>query len=212
MRSRDRFIPVFLLSLTLAAAGAGAQDKPRNTQGRPGQEQEKAAQEKAKNQNPYVERFQQLDRDRDGYVSPAEWPLDRARFDRVDRDKDGRLSRGELLTPNTLRGDRREEQFHALDANQDGRLSRTEREGTTLEGLDRDRDGYVSRPEFVDRVHVGQNAWSSRSSVREQRLFRDLDRNRDNRLNRLEWTGPGARFDAIDRNRDGVISPNEWPR
>src|SRR5688572_30170888 len=102
MRNRDRFIPLFLLSLTLAAAGVSAQDKAQKPQGK-----------KAPEKNPYVERFKQLDRNGDGFVALAEWPLDRASFERVDRDKDGRLSRGELLTPNRLRDDLREEQFHA---------------------------------------------------------------------------------------------------
>lgn len=200
MRNRNRFIPCFLLSLALAAAGASAQEKAQSTQ------------EKDQEKNPYVERFKQLDRNGDGSVTLAEWPLDRVSFDRVDRDKNGRLSQGELLTPNRLRDEARDEQFHALDANQDGRLSPAETNGTRLEWMDRNKDGYVSRPEYVDRVETGQNAWSPRATVRQQHRFQDLDRNRDNRLSRSEWVGRGARFDDADRNRDGVISPSEWPR
>lgn len=204
MRNGHRFIPLCMLSLALATGGASAQDKPQKPQ--------EKTQAKAPEKNPYVERFKQLDRNADGYVTVAEWPLDRASFDRVDRDKDGRLSRGELLTPNRLRDEARDEQFHALDANQDGRLSPSERKGTSLEWLDRNKDGYVSRPEYVDRVETGQNAWSPHATVRQQHRFQDLDRNRDNRLSRSELTGAGARFDEFDRNRDGVISPSEWPR
>jgi Ca2+-binding EF-hand superfamily protein len=208
MRNRSRFTPLFLLSLALAAGEASAQDKAQNTQ----EKTPARPQTKAPEKNPYVERFKQLDRNGDGYVTIAEWPLERASFDLVDRDKDGRLSRVELLTPNRLRDEARDEQFHVLDANQDGRLSPTERNGSSLEWLDRNKDGYVSRPEYVDRVEAGQNAWSPRATVRQQHRFQDLDRNRDSRLSRSEWTGVGARFDDIDRNRDGVISPSEWPR
>ncbi|HEY9421381.1 MAG TPA: hypothetical protein VIW92_08205, partial [Thermoanaerobaculia bacterium] len=111
MRNRDRFLPVFLLSLALAApAGAGAQDKA-----------EKAAPAKETRPTPYEERFQQLDRDKDNYVSAAEWPLDRAKFDLVDRNKDGRLSRSELLTPNVVRdNDELNERLRQADTNRDG--------------------------------------------------------------------------------------------
>ncbi|RPH55636.1 hypothetical protein EHM82_04940 [bacterium] len=203
MRTRDRFLPLFLLSLALALpAGASGQDKPES------------GQSSGKEKDPYVERFKQLDHDGDGYVSLAEWPLDPPRFERVDRNKDGRLSRTELLTPNTLRDDRRDEQFHELDTNQDGRLSRTEQRqgGADLGPLDRDRDGYVTRPEYGIRTGNGENTWSSRATRGDQLRFRNLDRNRDNRLTILEWTGDATRFIHLDRNRDGVISPSEWPR
>lgn len=207
MRTRDRFLPLFLLSLALAVpVGASAQDKAQSAQGKPG-----SSQSSGKEKNPYVERFEQLDRNKDGYVSLAEWPLDPPRFERVDRNKDGRLSRSELLTPNVLRNDRRDEQFQELDTNRDGRLSRTEQRqgGRGLGQMDRNRDGYVTRREYGVQE---ENIWSSRATVRTQRLFRDLDRNRDNRLNRQEWTGDEGRFTRLDRNRDGVLSPNEWPQ
>jgi Ca2+-binding EF-hand superfamily protein len=208
MRTRDRFLPLFLLALALAVpAGASTQDKAQSPQGKPGSNQ--GGEEEKK--NPYVERFRQLDRNGDGYVSLAEWPLDPPSFERVDRNKDGRLSRSELLTPNVLRNDRRDEQFQELDTNHDGRLSRTEQRqgGRGLGQMDRNRDGYVTRREYGVQA---EDVWSSRATVRTQRLFRDLDRNRDNRLNRQEWTGDEGRFTRLDRNRDGVLSPNEWPQ
>lgn len=74
MRHRDRILFIFLLPLALAA-----QDEPRpNPQASGGEDK-----------NPYAERFEQLDRDRDGYVSRGEWPLDAASFDRVDRNRTG---------------------------------------------------------------------------------------------------------------------------
>ncbi|HYO12217.1 MAG TPA: EF-hand domain-containing protein [Thermoanaerobaculia bacterium] len=210
MRTRDRWLPLVLLSLALALpAGASAQDKAQSSPEKP-----RSDRSGGNEKNPYAERFKQLDRNGDGYVSPAEWPLDPPSFERVDRNKDGRLSRTELLTPNVLRNDRRDEQFQELDTNRDGRLSRVEQRqgGTGLGRLDRNRDGYVTRPEYGARTDNGENTWSSRSTVRTLRLFRDLDRNRDNRLNRVEWTGDETRFTRLDRNRDGVISPNEWPQ
>lgn len=194
MRHPDRFLPLFLLTLALAATAtpaAAAQDK--------------AAKPQVEKTNPYVERFKQLDRNGDGFVTLPEWPLDPDIYRRVDRDQDGRLSPHELLTPNVMPRNR-EELFQELDVDRDGRLSRAERRrnGAILDAMDRNRDGYVSRPEI-------ENSWSPRATRRDQLVFRDLDRDRDNRLSRREWTG-ALPFDQLDRNRDGVISPNEWPR
>lgn len=188
MRDRDRFLPVLLLSMALAGSVAGAQDKP---QAQP----EKPRQTEAP--NPYQERFQQLDRDKDGFVSPAEWPLERAKFDLVDRNRDGRLSRTELLTPNVVRDDDVQERLRRFDTDGDGRLNPAERRREAAD--------------YQARRRQRQNTWSSRATLRDQRRFQDLDRNRDNRLTRVE-AGSGAGFERLDRNGDGVLTPNEWPR
>ena len=203
MRSRNRFFPIFLLSLALGLPEALAQDKPQKApdKTRPAGE----------TKNPYAERFEQLDRDKDGYVTLPEWPLEEASFHVVDRNKDKRLSRRELLTPNVLRVDPFEERFLDLDATLDGRLSPSERRrgGNALDGLDRNKDGYVTPLEYRDGA---VNLWTPRATFQDQQRFQNLDRDRDNRLTRPEWLGAGAAFDQADRNRDGVVTPNEWPR
>lgn len=163
--------------------------------------------EKAKADDPYVARFKELDRNGDGFVTLQEWPLEPAKFKVVDRDHDGRLSQRELTTPNVPREIRRD-RFGELDIDRDGRLSRGERRrgGTGLDSLDRNRDGFITRHEYVE------NTFDARATPQDQRRFEALDRDRDNRLSRREWTGAGSRFDQLDVNRDGVISPDEWPR
>lgn len=201
MRNPSRIFPVLILSLVLGLPAASAQSQaPR--------QQEASANDR---KDPYAERFQQLDRDRDGYVTLAEWPLEAESFAVVDRNQDGRLSRGELLTPNTLRRDRRAERFRQLDADGDGALSATERQrDRTLDRLDLNRDGYVSRQE-AGRGDP-ENVWNPRTAPRTQQFFRDSDRNSDNRIGILEWTGPAARFHRLDFNRDGFLSPQELSR
>ena len=205
MRSQATLLPLLLLSLALGAAGASAQEKAQKPQ-----DKTQRNQKEPENKNPYVERFNQLDRNRDGYVSLPEWPLDEPSFHRVDRNQDARLSRRELLTPNVLRRDPIEERFRELDVNRDGRLNRTERQraGAGLDRLDRNADGYVTPIEYRNQA---VDIWNPRATARDQQRFRSLDRDRDNRLSRPEWTGGGADFDRLDLNRDGVISPNEWP-
>jgi EF hand len=211
MHSLSRSFPALLLSLVLGLPAASAPSQP------PGQQEARpkpappVTQKQEKAPDPYAERFQQLDRDRDGYVTLAEWPLDAESFAVVDRDKDGRLSRGELLTPNTLRRDRQEKRFRQLDTDGDGALSPAERRrDRTLDRLDSNRDGYVSRQE-AGRGDP-ENVWNPRTAPRTQQFFRDNDRNSDNRLGILEWTGPAARFHRLDMNRDGFLSPQELSR
>jgi Ca2+-binding EF-hand superfamily protein len=212
MRNRDVLPHILLISLTLAAPvrllAQTAQPKAQKPQAKPqAKPPNKPQPAQAEENNPYIQRFKQLDRNADGYVTVPEWPLEESSFHQVDRDQDGRLSRNELLTPNVLR---RDDRFRQLDSNGDGRLNPTERRrgGTALDGLDRNKDGYVTPLEYRDGAG---DIWNPRAgTVQVQRRFQNLDRNRDNRLTRPEWTGAGPSFDRLDRNRDGVISPNEW--
>jgi len=144
-----------------------------------------AAQPQAPKEDPYLKRFQELDRDRDGYVTPGEWPLAPESFTVVDRNKDGRLGRAELLTPNRLRRD--------WDPPQPEAPPRQELE----------RPPARQEPE---------STWGIHATIEDQRLLRTLDRNRDYRLGRREWTGSAARFHLLDRNADGVLSPRELSR
>ena len=201
MQHRDRFSPVFLIVLALAApAGVSAQSKAPKAQDKT------PKQDKPAPKNPYVERFKELDRNRDGYVSPTEWPLEQASFHVVDRNQDGRLSPGELLTPNVLRETPPEARFQKLDINRDGRLSRSERQHDGFDRLDRNKDGYITLPQYRE------DTWSPHATVQDEIRFRNLDRDRNNRVNRTEWSGPAFTFNHLDRNQDGVLSPNEWPQ
>ena len=142
----------------------------------------------APKEDPYLERFQELDQNEDGYVTPDEWPLDADSFAKVDRNEDGRLGKAELLTPNTLRRDPWDRRFHPP---------------------------APPRPEVESRVPARQDPesfWGPHATVQDQRFLRNLDRDRDNRLGRREWTGSAVQFHLLDIDGDGVLSPQELSR
>jgi hypothetical protein len=173
------YLPLLLISsLALAASAPPKASKP-------------PAKPPAEAKNPYVERFKQLDRNGDGYVTLSEWPLDEASFRIVDRDHDGRLSPGELLEPSILRDTPAPYQVPRL------RFHHEPHRDQTAQGAG------IRPPETI---------WNPRATPRDQIRFELLDRNHDNRLSRGEWTGPSITFDRLDINRDGFITPNEWPR
>lgn len=141
--------------------------------------------------NPYVERFKQLDRNGDGYVTLDEWPLDEASFRIVDRNGDGRLSPGELLQPSILRDEPAPFQLPRLEPHLQGPPSRS-----------------PQRP----GIPVYESLWSPWATSRDQVRFRFLDRDHDNRLSRAEWMSRSSTFDLLDVSHDGFITPNEWPK
>lgn len=170
MRRPARYLPLVLISsLALAASAPPKEAKPS-----------------AKAKNPYVERFKQLDRNGDGFVTLDEWPLDAASFQIVDRDHDGRLSPGELLEPSILRDVPAPYQVPLLE--------------------------FHHEPPQNHTVRPPGSLWSRWATPQDQVRFQFLDRDHDNRLSRGEWMGSITTFGRLDVNGDGFITPDEWPR
>ena len=146
------------------------------------------------------DRFRGLDRDGDGVITRSEWRGNDRSFRNHDRNRDGVLSGDEVQSamatvPET-------EQFPG---------GFTDWTDARFDGLDRDRNGSISRGEW---------------NVSDQ-LFERIDRNGDAVVSRREFLGldygvAATRdhprdaerdgFDALDRNRDGVVTMNEWTR
>lgn len=143
-------------------------------------------------------RFNNLDRNRDGRLTRAEWIYDLETFRRVDRNKDGIVARAEFLGGDF--DDDRGDRFDFLDADGNNRVTRQEWHASqeAFTWLDTNRDGVLSRLEVE-----GEGA------DQQGDVFARLDTNRNNRVNPDEWQWSRASFDKLDVNRDGVLTRAE---
>lgn len=157
-------------------------------------------------------RFAEMDQNRDGIISRAEWNGSAQSFQMHDWNGDGRLSGDEVrigaAEPQNSFGRRggggggffdwTDQGFRQLDVNRDNRISRMEWR-YDLEDfirLDRNRDSMLTLGEF----QLG-NVDDDRGD-----RFDDLDMNRDNRIDRREWHGSVEAFRWLDQNGDGFLS------
>ena len=142
-------------------------------------------------------RFNSLDRNRDGRISRTEWPYGVEEFFRADRDRDGILSQAEFGGSDF--DDDRGDRFEYLDTNNDGRIERGEWHASAqaFNWLDRDNNGVISRQEMgVDSAPANDS-------------FASLDVNRDQRLSIDEWAWSRRSFEQRDTNRDGALTRAE---
>ena len=145
-----------------------------------------------------VDHFRELDRDRNGRLTAAEWYYDRETFRRIDHNGDNAISQAEFVGTAGIDDDAGD-RFENLDVNNDGRVSRAEWHGTRarFDALDRDRNGVLTRAEAA-----GTEAPTD--------LFEAIDINNDGTITRAEWRWSAASFDVRDGNRDGRLSRDEF--
>ena len=164
-------------------------------------------------------RFQELDRNHDGIIQRAEWTGSTQSFRvhdwnndnmlsgdevRVGAERPGQLPPGQIDRTSSYEfDDWTSRGFAALDRNRDGRVTTDEWRfaQTTFRRADHNRDGAISRAEFLAEGTLTEDR-SSR--------FDDLDVTDDGRISRLEWRGTEQAFNTLDVNRDGMISRAEF--
>ena len=167
-------------------------------------------------------KFDQLDTNKDGRLSASERPHrghgmrgggkhgDRLRA--LDADKDGRISRAEAQAGKGGFAQR----FTEMDANSDGYLDRADRalrrtreRAAFFGGADANKDGRLSRDEFV----VEQGA---RGAERRERFAKRVEaagkqfKARQAPTEAEQLQRAGAAFDLMDANKDGTVTRVEF--
>ena len=101
--------------------------------------------------------------------------------------------------------------FRAMDTNRDNRITRNEWQGTawTFATTDRNGDGVLTADEVNGTVNEGTVGTSGTASPDANAWFNGLDRNRNGRLERNEWTGSAADFERLDTNQNNLLSRAE---
>jgi Ca2+-binding EF-hand superfamily protein len=113
---------------------------------------------------------------------------------------------GSLDTSNRV-GDR----FRGMDTNGDNRITRNEWQGTawTFSSTDQNGDGVITADELGGYGNNRVVGTSGTVDTDAAAWFDGLDRNRNGRLERNEWTGSAAEFERLDSNRNNLLSRDE---
>jgi Ca2+-binding EF-hand superfamily protein len=172
-----------------------------------------------------AEKFDQLDKNKDGKLSADERPQHRrgmqggrkggergAQLKALDTDQDSRISRTEAQSAKGPMAAR----FDQMDANHDGYLDRSDKQARITEhraeffaGADGNRDGRLTRDEFA--VEQGARSAERREKIAEraQAAGKQLP-SRPAPTEAEQVARAGQAFARMDANKDGVVSKTEF--
>lgn len=161
-----------------------------------------------------------LDKNGDGFIDRSEAaasPWLAERFDELDKNKDGKLSADErpqpgkrgdrgLRGPHGSQGPRDGGPMQRLDTDKDGRISRAEaakdpKFAERFAEMDVNKDGYVDRADF-----------EARAKQRSDEMFTAADTDKDGKLSRAEFDAMHAkRMQEFDSRGPGKQAPPPAP-
>ena len=155
--------------------------------------------------------MQFFDTNGDGTVTYEEFlGASRTRFERIDTDSNAAISEAEFSTyMQSRREERHKDHFEHMDANKDGKVSKDEfltsnqeRAQRMFERMDRDNDGQLSNEELAPRKNH-QHRFG-------KKVFSKLDANGDGQVTQEESQAAwGKWFKRMDTNGDQVVTAEE---
>lgn len=166
-----------------------------------------------------------IDANGDGVITreeAAKVPRLAERFDELDKNRDGKLDASERPQ---RRGGREHGGRHGgaggaarLDTDGDGRISQAEaakspRLAKNFAAIDANQDGYIVRGELRGYFQRERPKWEAERAKRFDAKFAEADLNRDGKLSKIEVQEKmprlAAQFAFLDENRDGFLSKTE---
>ncbi len=112
--------------------------------------------------------------------------------------------------------ERMRELFLQLDANQDGSIDKEEVPAKARPAFERlvkqgdaNHNGKLEAEEFR-AVLVELKEFSDHAKKKAVERFRAMDKDRDGKVSREEFTGPKPRFDQLDKSGDGYLTQPEF--
>jgi len=169
---------------------------------------------------PDKEMFKRVDADADGKITREEVatflnvaaPKPEKKGAPGKKDDEPRSDARPVPAPRTVK-ERVEDFFRRFDANKDGRIQRKEFTAGTDEVFvkyDRGRNGEWSRREVTRYVRD----WLREAKKRPNRdnFFDLFDMNRDKKVTKREYDGPGEFFRRYDHDKDRVVTEGELNR
>ena len=171
-----------------------------------------------------AERFDQMDTNKDGKLSADERAQMRGKHRRgargdghgrmmaLDTDNDGRISRSEASAGNAKFAER----FDQMDVNKDGYIDRADRQARMAQqraeffkGADANRDGRVTRDEFIvergARSAERRARWAQRAETTGKQIPMQ---DKLTEQQKIEFAGKA--FDRMDANNDGALTRAEF--
>lgn len=147
--------------------------------------------------NKNKEKFSELDKDKDGFLTLEESAIEENKFFSLDRNRDNKITKNEL---NLLAFDykKAEEWIKEMDKDEDNAVSVKEFKGwkTKFHYLDKDKNNIISAVEYINY----------RNDLRA--LIVKYDSNRDGKITKKEFDND-ERFANLDRKKDGVLDIND---
>ncbi len=156
--------------------------------------------------------FEQMDADKDGKISKAEFEAFRnGQFKAADKNGDGVIGKDEFAAhAETLRAEAIDRLFARYDRNNDGKITADElplrrgaRDGAMrFESIEGSRKGHVTLEEYA-------KAAAARLEARAKQRFERLDANKDGKLMADEIAGRDSLLRS-DANNDGAVTLEEF--
>lgn len=108
------------------------------------------------------------------------------------------------------------ELFLELDANRDNAIERDEVPASARASFDRllkrgddNHNGKLEADEFRG-ILIDLRTFAEQAKKQAVERFESMDKDKDGKVSREEFTGPRPRFDALDRNEDGFLTQQEF--